>query len=81
MNWAEVSVAQDPFGQKLLGQGIPEDVIQAWSVDPQVQHAYPKFSHDVVARVKDNPGYFNRGFPLSSSTLGKFVQGRKGLSL
>ena len=36
MNWLGRSVADDAFGKKLLDAGISEEMIKAWSVDPQV---------------------------------------------
>jgi nucleoside diphosphate kinase len=37
-NWlaSEYSAATDPFGKLLLADGITEDTLKAWSVDPQV---------------------------------------------
>ena len=37
LNWLGVSsVADDPFGQRLLAEGVPEEMLKAWTVDPQV---------------------------------------------
>jgi len=36
MNWLQAPISSDPFGKVLLGAGIPEATIKAWSVDPQV---------------------------------------------
>lgn len=36
MNWLGKSVADDAFGKKLLDAGVSEEMIKAWSVDPQV---------------------------------------------
>jgi len=35
-NWMNVPIKKDKFGRLLLSEGIPEDTIKAWSVDPQV---------------------------------------------
>jgi len=35
-NWLGKSIVGDSFGDALLGAGISEDTIKAWSVDPQV---------------------------------------------
>merc|ERR1719428_2505435 len=37
MNWLGARCAEDGFGQAMLGAGISEDTISAWSVDPQVK--------------------------------------------
>jgi hypothetical protein len=42
MNWLSVAVADDVFGAALLGAGVPEETIKAWSVDPQVTIAPDK---------------------------------------
>jgi len=36
MNWLQVPVAEDEFGKALLDAGLSEEMIKAWSVDPQV---------------------------------------------
>ena len=38
-NWLEIPIKDDPFGARLLQRGFSESLIQAWSVDPQVQIA------------------------------------------
>lgn len=35
-NWLEVPIAKDSFGKALVDAGVSEDVLKAWSVDPQV---------------------------------------------
>jgi len=35
-NWLSAPIADDSFGAALIAAGISEDVIKAWSVDPQV---------------------------------------------
>jgi hypothetical protein len=37
MNWLKVPLDADEFGQQLLGAGLTEETIRAWSVDPQVK--------------------------------------------
>ena len=37
MNWMGTPVEEDPFGAALLKEGVPLDLIKAWSVDPQVK--------------------------------------------
>ena len=37
MNWMQCSVAEDEFGKALLEAGVSEEMIKAWSVDPQVR--------------------------------------------
>ena len=36
MNWLQASIADDPFGKKLLAAGIPAETLTKWSVDPRV---------------------------------------------
>ena len=36
MNWLQVPLAEDEFGKQLLAAGMSEEMIKAWSVDPQV---------------------------------------------
>ena len=36
MNWLGKNVVDDAFGKKLLDAGVSEEMIKAWSVDPQV---------------------------------------------
>lgn len=36
MNWLEATIAEDPFGKRLLDAGVPEATIKEWSVDPRV---------------------------------------------
>ena len=36
MNWLQLAPRDDGFGMALLGAGVPEGTIKAWSVDPQV---------------------------------------------
>jgi len=36
MNWLQVSISEDEFGKSLLAGGLSEEMIKAWSVDPQV---------------------------------------------
>merc|ERR1711974_282249 len=36
-NWLGVAVADDSFGKAMLGTGLEESLIKAWSVDPQVK--------------------------------------------
>jgi len=36
MNWLEVDLKSDAYGKVLLEAGIPEKLIQEWTVDPQV---------------------------------------------
>ena len=42
MNWLSVDMADDVFGKALLGAGIAQETIKAWSVDPQVTVAADK---------------------------------------
>ena len=37
MNWLKVKATDDPFGAKLLSNGVSEETLKAWSVDPQVK--------------------------------------------
>merc|ERR1712232_722373 len=41
-NWLGVPFGQDEFGALLLSEGVPEPLIKAWSVDPQVTIAAGK---------------------------------------
>lgn len=36
MNWLGKECKSDPFGAALLEAGVPQDTINAWSIDPQV---------------------------------------------
>ena len=36
MNWLEQPLATDPFGKKLLAEGLTPETIAAWAVDPRV---------------------------------------------
>ena len=36
MNWLQVDAAADPFAKALLGAGVTLELIQEWTVDPQV---------------------------------------------
>jgi len=36
MNWLQAPMAEDSFGKKLIAAGLAEDMIKAWTVDPQV---------------------------------------------
>ena len=37
-NWlaADFTISSDPFGKMLLAEGISEDMVKAWCIDPQV---------------------------------------------
>jgi nucleoside diphosphate kinase len=35
-NWVGATIADDSFGKSLIGAGVSEETIKAWSVDPQV---------------------------------------------
>jgi hypothetical protein len=37
LNWRGATLASEPFGEAMLGAGITEETIKAWSVDPQVE--------------------------------------------
>jgi hypothetical protein len=37
MNWLKIKASDDVFGAKLLGCGVSEETLKAWSVDPQVK--------------------------------------------
>merc|ERR1711959_54951 len=41
-NWLSMSIKDDQFGKQLLGAGLEESLIKAWSVDPQVTIAPSK---------------------------------------
>ena len=48
-NWLGADIESDPFGQLMLGMGLPKETISEWSVDPQVANKrhyrhYPRFS-------------------------------------
>lgn len=36
VNWLQVPIGDDTFGSKLLAEGIDEETLKAWTVDPQV---------------------------------------------
>lgn len=36
-NWLGASISEDAFGKALLGAGLTEETIKAWSVDPRVK--------------------------------------------
>lgn len=37
MNWLQRPIHKDSFGQALLAEGIPADLIKQWTLDPQVK--------------------------------------------